>query len=163
MKGKMRTVYYSTVAALGLVIVLGGCTRLLDSRTIRKRLYMQTAEEEYYGVWLSSDATQVDRAVQRFVVHPWGLCEVYHYETDKLPEHLNTYTLAAKWIDQQGNAWYISIDRKDSSSAGTARYFLIRISDLGSTWEEVSDPFEVPLPKDLNPTNPTYGRWHRKL
>ena len=111
-------------------------------------------EYEIYGTWVNPEYNYEAKYIPKFIVHPNGKTEDFSTDTSNTVYESAELVITNKWTDSKGNIWYTYIGK--GTDAKFWRYYLVRISNSGKTWESADSPNDYP--KEIDPNNP-YTRY----
>jgi len=150
---KTRTLVSILILALAVLVVTGSCAT-------KKQAYIPKSKEELYGTWVNIDYHGFSRP-QKFIHYDWGYTERFDLVTDNTVTTRGTFCIIDKWADSEGNTWY-KVIWQYRGFPGVKNFFLVKINENESSWEEVWSYKDFPTESDLTTENTNYGIWYRQ-
>jgi hypothetical protein len=95
---KSRTFVSIPILVLALLIIAGSCAT-------GKKAYVASDDEKLYGIWINPDYDE--KAIPgRIIYEPKGVARSYCAVSDTEERLSWKFTIADKWIDDEGTIWY---------------------------------------------------------
>jgi hypothetical protein len=154
-----RKLIFGFSVILIILVLLAGCTNKKMDVT-EEEFYIPDSREEIYGTWVNTDYSGRSFQPQKIVNYHWGAYDIFMKADNDLVSYKGALTIIDKWTDSEGNIWYKSYFKENSTSG--VNFELGKFSNNGNTWEFVFDSIVFPTEDQMNSAGPHYKIYYRQ-